>query len=134
MDCEIQISIRKKNVQNLFDTFENFKNDLVNFGFDRKNDPQNRMTDYLFFTLQILTIYDITYEYQYDTRYTKISNCLYNLGLDGIKMPLFGDKQNNFAIQLLKKLNRDVDLYTSGRNTTFDKIQLNKNACGLSLV
>lgn len=104
----------------------NFTNDLKNFGFDRTNDVQNKMTDYLFFTLDILKKYDITYEYKYDTRNTKISNCLYNLGLDGIKLPLFGDKTNNLAIQLLKKLNRDVDLYSSP-NIVPEQTQLNKN-------
>ena len=106
-------------------TLPNFKNDIINFGFDRKNDPQNKMTDYLFFTLNILLKYDITYDYQYDTRYTKISNCLYNLALDGIKMPLFGNEHSKLAIHLLKKLNRDVDLYNSTGAT--DKTQLNKN-------
>jgi len=104
----------------------NFTNNLKNFGFVRTKDVQNKMTDYLFFTLDILIKYDITYEYKYDTRNTKISNCLYNLALDGIKMPLFGDKTNNLAIQLLKKLNRDVDLYSSS-NIVPDKTQLNKN-------
>lgn len=107
------------------DALSNFKRDLVNFGFDRTNDPQNKMIDYLFFTLNILIQYDITYNYQYDTRYTKISNCLYNLSLDGIKISFFGDKQNNVAIQLLKNINRDLDLY--GSNVTVDKAQLNKN-------
>lgn len=104
----------------------NFTNDLKNFGFTRKNDVQNKMTDYMFFTLDVLIKYDITYEFKYDTRYTKISNCLYNLALDGIKMPLFGDKTNNLAIQLLKKLNRNVDLYSSS-NIVPNKKQLNKN-------
>jgi hypothetical protein len=112
------------------DSLSNFTNELKNFGFDRQNDPQNKMTDYLFFTLNILINYDITYEYQYDTRNTKLSNFLYNLTLDGIKMPLFGDKTNNLAIQLLKKLNRDVDLYTPNeinipKKST--KKQVNKN-------
>lgn len=108
-------------------TLSNFINDLVQFGFDRNNDPHNKMITYLFFTLDILIKYDITYEYQYDTRNTKISNCLYNLAFDGIKLPLFGNESNNLAIELLKKLNRDVDLYRATNNSNAGKIQLNKN-------
>lgn len=108
-------------------TLLNFITDLENFGFDRSNDPNNNMTVYLFFTLNILIKYDITYEYQYDTRYTKISNCFYNLALDGIKLPIFGNESNNLAIELLTKLNRNVDLYRSTSGAQSDKTQLNKN-------
>jgi hypothetical protein len=110
-------------------TLPNFIIDLRKFGFqpDNKNDLQSQKVEYLLFTLTILINYDITYEYQYDTRYTKISNCLYNLTLDGITLQLFGNKANNLAIELLRKLNRGVDLSNSTSVIDADKIQLNKN-------
>lgn len=120
LDLFVKLNVR-------METLTSFITDLTDFGFTPKNDPESRMVEYLFFTLRILIKYDITYTNRYDTCNTKFSNCLYNLSLDGITLPFFGNAQNNFAVNLLSKLNRNVDLFNSTDTTVVDKTQLNKN-------
>jgi hypothetical protein len=122
-------------------SFTDFANDLTRFGFViPSNIPviDDNALSMLNNTLNIFIDYSINYEYgPYDTCNRRLTNCIYNLSLDRIHITKF----NTFSVDLLRTLNRGVDLYKPRTSNAteltvpveVDQTQINKNMRDLTV-
>ena len=122
-------------------SFTDFVNDLTRFGFVIPSYIaviEDNTLSMLNNTLNIFIDYSINYEYgPYDTCNRRLTNCIYNLSLDRIHITKF----NTFSVDLLRTLNRGVDLYKPRTSNAteltapveVDQTQINKNMRDLTV-